>query len=246
MIFFLFLLLNIPQAQADTLTFKDGSTLKGQYVGGTRLRLRFEVQNKIRHIPISEIASLSFENKIGVEKPTNTPTPDAPEKPTATRPEHPTPPIPNLRSTGLPQLTIPVKTLLTVQLTQDLNTQTNKRGDRFTVTLQEAIRQNRTTLVPANSKLYGRITNIQSIESDTAQIALELTSVNLDNHIYTLSTHRIEITCDGDIITMKKGTSAFDKQTELGDFITPNGNIRLPAQTRLHFTLATPLQLPKP
>lgn len=231
------LLLALTNVQADTLKLKDGTLLKGTYAGGTRLRLRFEVQGKVQHIPTHNIVSLTFAQS------EDTPKTTPPDRPSAKRTDPPQPPKLSLRQTGKSSQSIAAKTTLSVQLTKALTT-TQKRGTRFTVTLIKPIRKNRQTLLPKDSKIHGRVTDIQSIQSGISKIGLELISINLNNHLYTLTTHRIVLECDGDLITLVEGTpNTFDAQIELGDFITASGDILIPAQTNLKFQLATPLSI---
>lgn len=232
------LLLALTNIQADMLELKDGTQLKGTYIGGTRLNLRFEVQGKVRHIPTRNISSLTFVH------PELSPKPIQPDRPSAKRTDSPLPPKLALLQTGKSTLSIPTKTTLSVNLQHPLTTTVQKRGDRFTVTLTKPIRQNRQTLLPKGSKIHGRITDIQSIKSGTSKIGLELSSVNVDNHLYTLTTHRVVLECDGDQITLVVGApTTFGAQTELGDFIAPSGDIYIPDQTPLQFQLAAPLHI---
>lgn len=231
------LLLALTNIQADMLKLKDGTQLKGTYIGGTRLNLRFEVQSKVRHIPTRNIISLTFAHPERGQKPT------PPDRPSAKRTDSPLPPKLTLQQTGTPARSIPTKATLSVSLHQPLTTTVQKRGDRFTAILTKPIRQNRQTLLPKGSKIHGRITNIQSIESGTSKIGLELSSVNVDNHLYALTTDRVVLECDGDLITLTEGAPAFDAQTKLGDWIAPSGDIHIPAQTSLKFRLAAPLYI---
>ncbi|MGA1195014.1 MAG: hypothetical protein ACO36I_00805 [Candidatus Latescibacterota bacterium] len=236
----LLLALLATNAQSDTLKLIDGTELTGTYIGGTRLRIQFEVQDKIQHIPISNIMGLSFENKETI------PSPTPPEQPVVKHPTSPQFPTQITLKTSPSGLTLPVQTALNVNLAQMLHTADQKRGNRFTVTLKDDIRQNRRVILPQNTKIYGRITRIQSIKLGTSQIAMELSTVNINNHLYTLTTNRIELICDGDLITVIAGESAFDSQTELGDFITHSGEMLIPAQTPLRFHLVTPLRIRNP
>lgn len=240
MYFIILLLFSFSQIQADTLLLKNGRQLEGTYVGGTRLRVRFEVQNKIQHIPTANIVSLTFAH------PKTTPTPNQPDRPSAARPNAPHPPQNNLRQTGAPKETLSAKTVLTVRLTTPISTATQKRGDRFSVVLTEKIGKNKHALLAQDTKLYGRITTAKPITSGTAQLGLELTSVTRDNHLYSLTTNRITLSCDGDMLTLTSGENVFDAHTEIGDFITESGNIQLPAHLTLRFVLTAPLHIRPP
>ena len=45
----------------DLLTLKDGRTLDGEYVGGSRTAVHFRVGSRIEHFPLDEVRSLGFD-----------------------------------------------------------------------------------------------------------------------------------------------------------------------------------------
>lgn len=235
---FLLIVFFIQNAIADTLILTDGTKLRGTYAGGSRTRIRFELKDRIRSIPVEDIESLTFNRPKTI---------DTPSRPSAKRPERPTIETPSLQliRTGRPTITISKDTPLPVHLTRSLSTDQNKRNDRFTVHLAHPIRKNNRILVPKDTQIYGRIVNIQSIDGGTAILEIELTTLQIDNHIHTLTSNPIGIECDGEIITVTSGESAFDTNTALGDFITETGDIHLPENTALTFRLASPLSLPE-
>src|SRR5207245_9440835 len=47
-------------AAADTLEMKDGRVLKGEYLGGTRVVLRFELNGEVQTFNTSDIVALQF------------------------------------------------------------------------------------------------------------------------------------------------------------------------------------------
>lgn len=46
---------------ADTLELKDGRTLRGKYLGGTQVIMRFEVDGDVQTFRVSEVSNLSFD-----------------------------------------------------------------------------------------------------------------------------------------------------------------------------------------
>lgn len=235
--FMLIVCLN-QNAIADTLILTDGTKLQGIYAGGSRTRIRFELKDKIRSIPIDDIESLTFNRPKTIESPT---------RPSAKRPERPTIETPKLQptSTGQPTITIAKDTPLPVHLSRSLNTDQNRRNDRFAVHLTQPIRKNNNTLMPKGTQIHGRIVQVQSIDKGTAILEIELTTLQIDNHIHILTSNKIGLECDGEIITVTSGESVFDANVALGDFITESGNIHLPENTALTFQLASPLSLPE-
>ena len=57
---FLLIVFFIQNAIADTLILTDGTKLRGTYAGGSRTRIRFELKDRIRSIPVEDIESLTF------------------------------------------------------------------------------------------------------------------------------------------------------------------------------------------
>ena len=237
-VIFILIAFFIQNAIADTLILTDGTKLQGTYAGGSRTRIRFETKDRIRSIPIDDIESLTFNRP----KTINTPT-----RPSAKRPERPTIETPKLQPirTGQPTTTIAKNTPLPVHLLRSLSTKSNKRTDRFTVHLTQPIRKNNRTLVPKDTQISGRIVSIQSIKKGTAVLEIELTTLQLNNHMLILTSNHIGLECNGEIITVTSGESAFDPKIALGDFITESGDIYLPENTALTFRLTSTLTLPQ-
>jgi len=222
---------------ADVLILNDGTELRGTYAGGSRTRLRFEVNDKIRSIFIDDVKSLTFDREQTIDKPV---------LPSAKRPERPTVETPTLEltRTGQATITIAKDTPLMTHLIRSVSTATNKRNDRITVHLSKAITKGTRTFLSKDTQIHGRIARVQSITKGTAILELELTSVQIDNHIRTFISNRVTLKCDGELLTVTSGESAFDPEIALGDFITESGEIQLPENTPITFHLTSPLSLP--
>src|SRR5215207_993957 len=64
--------------------------------------------------------------------------------------------------------TLPTGSIVTVTLDQPVGTKTSKVGDTFSATVSEAITaSNGQTVVPAGSKIYGKVTGLQDSDNVT-------------------------------------------------------------------------------
>src|SRR2546427_7832991 len=60
---------------ADTLELKDGRVLKGKYLGGTQVVLRFEINGEVQAFNTTDIVALTFTGRSGASAPAPVPTP---------------------------------------------------------------------------------------------------------------------------------------------------------------------------
>src|ERR1700716_1181260 len=78
---------------ADTLTLRDGRTIKGTFVGGTSRQVRMAVEDRVDSFDINEVSDLKF----GGSAPTSAAPPPAPRAEERPRPADPEPPAPSRR-----------------------------------------------------------------------------------------------------------------------------------------------------
>src|SRR5256886_11120353 len=64
-------------ATADTLELKDGRVLKGKYLGGTQVVLRFEINGEVQTFNTTDIVALTFTGRPAASAPAPAPTPAA-------------------------------------------------------------------------------------------------------------------------------------------------------------------------
>jgi hypothetical protein len=89
----------------------------------------------------------------------------------------------------------PVGTTLAISLNQTLSTETNRQGDSFTATLQDAIRDsNGNVIVPAGATVRGRVTQVEKSGrvGETAVIKVAFESVAFGGNSYPLEASVIE------------------------------------------------------
>src|SRR6267378_5387557 len=70
-------LIFVGGAAADTLELKDGRVLKGKYLGGTQVVLRFEINGEVQTFNTTDIVALTFTGRPAASAPAPAPTPAA-------------------------------------------------------------------------------------------------------------------------------------------------------------------------
>ena len=80
-----------------------------------------------------------------------------------------------LPSTPVNASTLPTGSTVTVTLDQQVGTKNSKVGDTFSATVVDAIvASNGQTVVPAGSKVYGKVTGLQDSDNATQKAAIRL------------------------------------------------------------------------
>jgi hypothetical protein len=88
------------------------------------------------------------------------------------------------------KVTLPAGTVLSVRLTDGIDSERNKVGDIFHATLDTPITVDGEVVVPANADIQGRVANVTSAGHYTGKssVALELTSLKVNDRTYNLQT----------------------------------------------------------
>jgi hypothetical protein len=145
----------------------------------------------------------------------STPAAPAPHRPLATRssparlsstkPAHnysdnaPSEPVNNVASASAPapapeivKVTVPSGTRLSVRLTDPLSSETNKVGDTFRGTLDNAISQEDKVVVPRGADVQGRIIEVKPSTHFTgnSQLTVELTALDINGKTYDIATNQ--------------------------------------------------------
>src|SRR5580704_4916342 len=111
----------VGAAAADTLELKDGRVLKGKYLGGTQVVLRFEISGEVQTFNTNDIVALTFTGGPGYSAPMAAPAPVA--APVAA-------PAASMASAD-GYLTIPAGQSLLVRMIDGVDSAKNHVGDIF-------------------------------------------------------------------------------------------------------------------
>jgi hypothetical protein len=203
-------------AWADSLELKNGSLIKGKYIGGTETEVTFQVGSSIQKYNVTDIVSLKFDS----DKTTTSSSLSAqPSTSVAAQPATPVPssspsPQPTLapRSSASPQampstpratppqarISIPAGTRVSIRTIDAIDSTKNSVGDRFQASLEEPLVVDGNIVVAKGADVYGRLA--ESKTSGTfagrSQLRLELTSIAVNGQTVPLVTGEYEMTGD--------------------------------------------------
>ncbi len=187
-------------AWADSLELKNGSLIKGKFVGGTESEISFQVGSSVQKYNVSDIVSLKFDSEGAVsDMPTRPKSSSYSESTSASKSA-------NLSETATVQpatmksaaafLTIPEGTRISVRTIDGIDSTRNRVGDRFQASLEEPLIVDGNEIVAKGADVYGRLE--ESKESGTfagrSQLRLALTGIVVDGKTVPLTTGEYELT----------------------------------------------------
>lgn len=192
---------------ADTLELKNGSVIKGVYMGGSQNEISFQVGSTIQRYLVSDIESLKFDSE-GAAAPAAQ-DPAAGQQPA---PE-PVPSQPSSEGFGakpvaadaspaqlyVPEpspVTVPSGTRITVRTIDSINSDKNMIGDKFQASLDQALYVNGVMVAPRGTSVYGRLEEVKSAGqfAGRSELRLALTGMVLNGRTYAMATGNYELT----------------------------------------------------
>lgn len=165
---------------ADVLELKDGSVLNGQYKGGTQGTLRFQVDGKMKVVPVIDIMALTFTG----EGPAGAPASKASAKTSAAAAKA------SIPSESKGPKTVAVGTILLVRTAEEIGTHNKKEGQRFSAKLEAKLMAGSVQVAPAGATVYGRVLKSKKggIGARKAIIELTLTEIMIDGQLKPIKT----------------------------------------------------------
>ena len=192
---------------ADSLELKNGSLIKGKYMGGDQSSVSFQVGSSVQRYNTSDIVSLTFDSLTASQ-------PAAPRV-APVQAAQPAQPVQALNSTddgpmlmdrttsttssssSRPSnaITIPAGTMISVRTIDAIDSDTNRVGDRFQASLQEPIEVDGVTVAPKGADVYGRLSEAQEAGhlAGRSQLKLELTGIVIDGRTQPVVTGEYEV-----------------------------------------------------
>ncbi len=188
-------LLLVSAAWADSLQLKNGSTIKGKYLGGTETEITFQVGSTVQRYAVADVESLTFDQgSRAVVAPR--PAAVAPARPAtastapqlATRPVQATP-VTTAASRPVDRI-VPAGTRILIRTIDAVDSDHNQVGDKFKASLEEPVIVNEVTIAPKGADVYGRLTqaNASGQFSGRSELKLELTGIVINNQTIPLVT----------------------------------------------------------
>jgi hypothetical protein len=173
-------------AWADTLELKNGSLIKGKFLGGSETEVIFQVGSTVQKYSVADVVSLKFDSEGAASAPAPQPQSSLPNDPGAgahveTKPAY---------------ITIPAGTRISVRTIDAIDSTNSLVGDRFLASLEEPLAVEGNVLAPKDATAYVRLT--QSTESGTftgrSQLRLEVTGIAVNGKMVPVVTGEYEVT----------------------------------------------------
>jgi hypothetical protein len=268
------LTLTASMAWADTLELKNGSLIKGKFLGGTETDISFQVGSSVQKYNVADIVSLKFDSEGAANAPAPVPDP-APQPQSQSQAQSSLPDNPQAAphvEAKPDHITIPAGTQISVRTIDTIDSTTNLVGDRFQASLEEPLTLNGLTIVATDSYVYGRL--VQAKESGTfagrSQLRLELTGIVVNGKTVPVVTGEYEAigksrgastarrTVGGAALGAIIGAAAGGGQgAAIGagigagagaasEVIIGGDQVRVPSETLLDFTLQQDMSIPTP
>lgn len=257
-------------AFADTLTLKSGEKISGYFEGGSARVIKFRLNDGlVKDYDILTVQQIQFgdDKTTSSLTPASRPaTSSAPADPRlvpgterVTRPASP-----NAANTGY---TIATGSKVVIRMIDSVNSESNKVGETFIAVLDEPISQGGVEVIPRGADVRGRIANVNEAGriAGSAQLGLELTQIIVNGIPYSITTSEYNEVGEGRggqtakragggaavgaiigaIAGGKKG-AAIGAGVGAGgatavQVLTKGEKLNIPSETKLEFTLRSPL-----
>jgi hypothetical protein len=258
-------------AWADTLELKNGSLIKGKFLGGTETEIRFQVGSSVQKYNVADIVSLKFDSE---GAPAAAPSPTA--APTGTPPPPANSSLPDDPATvahieGKPDsIIIPAGSQISVRTIDSIDSTYNVVGDRFQASLAEPLSVDDNVIVAKDALVYGRLTQAKQSGTFTgrSQLRLELTGIIVNGKMVPLVTGEYEVSGKSRGASTAKRTVAGAALGSLigavadggqgaaigagagaaagatSEIITGGDQVKVPSETFIDFTLQQDVTIP--
>jgi hypothetical protein len=254
------LILALPfaiQGLADTVTMRDGRVLQGNYLGGSPRQVKFEVGDQILTLDLSDVVRIEFSG--GGQAQASAPgRSDFVAPPPAAPAAQPTSGI--LLSAG---------TNLVIRMIDAVDSDVNRNGQTFAASIDEPVMMGGQTIIPRGADAVVKLVDSKESGKLTgkSELTLSLMSVRVNGQMVDINTQTVERDSSSRGARTAKvagGTAAVGaiigalagggKGAAIGagaggaagagaEVVTKGQRVRIPSETRLTFTLDSPVPL---
>ena len=258
-------------ALADSLELKNGSLIKGKFVGGSETEVIFQVGSSRQTYNIADIVSLKFDS----DRPMSSTSSMSSEAPARTDALVPRPPASrteeNIYKSPSSYITIPSGTRISVRTIDAIDSTQNQVGDRFQASLEEPVFIDGRQVLAKGVDVYGRLTEAKTSGQFTgkSQLSLELTGVVVGGRTIPVSTGEYQLSGKSRGASTAKRTvggaavgsiigaiAGGGKGAAIGagvgggvgagsEVVTKGDQVKIPSETLLDFTLQQDLSIPQ-
>lgn len=247
-------------AWGDSLELRNGSLIKGKFVGGTDTEISFQVGSSTQKYNLADVVSIKFDSEPQGNDSLRRRSSFSDQAETRRR-----------SSLAAPTyVTIPAGTRVSVRMIDSIDSTTNRAGDRFQASLQEPLIADGNIIVPKGADVYGRLAESKESGkfSGRSQLQLELTGIVVNGQTVPVVTGEYEVTGKSRGASTAKRTvggaavgsiigaiAGGGKGAAIGagvggaagagsEIITKGDQVKVPSETLLDFTLQQDLSIP--
>lgn len=249
-------------ALADSLELKNGSLIRGKFMGGSESSINFQVGSSMQSYNVGDVRSLRFEAQVQEVRGS---------LPSETQQSAALALANGEGGESSDSIIIPAGTQLVVRTTDAIDSTKNHVGDRFEASLEEPLNVDGYVVVDKGADVYGKLE--ESKETGTfsgrSELKLELTGIVVDGRTLQLVTGDYELSGKSKGVSIAKravGGAAVGsiigaiagggKGAAIGagagagvgagsEIITKGDQVKIPSETLLNFTLEQSLSVPK-
>jgi hypothetical protein len=250
----------VPAAVADSLELKNGSLVKGRFMGGDQNSINFQVGSSLQTYNVGDIRDLRFDSE---PEGAAVSVPSAGEQ------------YASASATESAQIssyvTIPAGTRISVRTIDSIDSTKNQVGDRFQASLEEPLIVDDKVVAPKYTEVYGRLEESKETGTFTGRsdLKLALTGIVVDGKTVPIVTGDYELTGKSKGASTAKRTvgggaiggiigaiAGGGKGAAIGagaggalgagsEIITKGDQVKIPSETLLDFTLEQSVSIPR-
>ena len=175
----------VPAAVADSLELKNGSLVKGRFMGGDANSINFQVGSSLQTYNVGDIHTLQFDSE---------PQGADVSVPSAGQQYAPVSATDPARISSY--VTIPAGTIISVRTIDAIDSRENHVGDRFEASLEEPIIVDDKVVAPKRTEVFGRLEESKETGTFTGRSDLKvaLSGIVIDGRTVPLVTADYELT----------------------------------------------------
>lgn len=174
------LCLLVSSTRADSLQLRNGSLIKGTFLGGTGDEISFQVGTRAQRYAVADVVSISFDDASRTYPTAESALPPSPDQEAAS----------TVSSQRSDMAKVPSGTRLLIRTIDAIDSDRNQVGDKFQASLEQPLIVDDTIVVPKGAEVYGRLT--QATEAGRiqgrSQLKLELTGMVVNGQMIPLFT----------------------------------------------------------
>jgi hypothetical protein len=175
---------SVAAASADSLELRNGSLIKGHFVGGTEISISFRVGSSVQNYDLADVRSLSFDSNG--------------EGPPAVAPSQSAVPSIGARdevAAASSFATISAGARISVRTIDAIDSSKNHVGDRFEASLEQPVWVDGKIVIPKGADVFGRLEESKATGTFTgkSELKLELTGIVVNGQTLPLVTGDYEV-----------------------------------------------------